>query len=141
MYVTDPKEIESKGLLRLHSTYRHDLKCYTSDEGRCQKTAAAFLKGLLDFEGALAPILAIMIRNDKVSNMMLDDSSAAQEVIDSLKGNLNEIMHYDGDDFLGFFIEKFGEKPTSVVCDSLAAVKNPYKAMQEIKSLIDCLIV
>jgi inositol hexakisphosphate/diphosphoinositol-pentakisphosphate kinase len=25
----------SGGLLRLHSTYRHDLKCYTSDEGRC----------------------------------------------------------------------------------------------------------
>lgn len=23
------------GLLRLHSTYRHDLKCYSSDEGRC----------------------------------------------------------------------------------------------------------
>jgi inositol-hexakisphosphate/diphosphoinositol-pentakisphosphate 1-kinase len=22
-------------LLRLHSTYRHDLKCYSSDEGRC----------------------------------------------------------------------------------------------------------
>ena len=40
-------EDKSGGLLRLHSTYRHDLKCYTSDEGRCQKTAAAFLKGLL----------------------------------------------------------------------------------------------
>ena len=26
---------EAHGLLRLHSTYRHDLKCYTSDEGRC----------------------------------------------------------------------------------------------------------
>lgn len=25
----------SGGLLRLHSTYRHDLKCYSSDEGRC----------------------------------------------------------------------------------------------------------
>lgn len=28
-------EEKSGGLLRLHSTYRHDLKCYTSDEGRC----------------------------------------------------------------------------------------------------------
>ena len=28
-------EDKSGGLLRLHSTYRHDLKCYTSDEGRC----------------------------------------------------------------------------------------------------------
>jgi hypothetical protein len=33
------------GLLRLHSTYRHDLKIYTSDEGRVQMTAAAFAKG------------------------------------------------------------------------------------------------
>lgn len=32
------------GLLRLHSTYRHDLKIYASDEGRVQMTAAAFAK-------------------------------------------------------------------------------------------------
>ena len=32
------------GLLRLHSTYRHDLKMYASDEGRVQMTAAAFAK-------------------------------------------------------------------------------------------------
>ena len=30
------------GLLRLHSTYRHDLKIYSSDEGRVQMSAAAF---------------------------------------------------------------------------------------------------
>ncbi|CAL4107646.1 unnamed protein product, partial [Meganyctiphanes norvegica] len=35
------------GLLRLHSTYRHDLKIYASDEGRVQMTAAAFAKGSL----------------------------------------------------------------------------------------------
>ena len=35
------------GFLRLHSTYRHDLKIYASDEGRVQTTAAAFAKGLL----------------------------------------------------------------------------------------------
>ena len=28
------------GLLRLHSTYRHDLKIYSSDEGRVQVRAA-----------------------------------------------------------------------------------------------------
>lgn len=37
------------GLLRLHSTYRHDLKIYASDEGRVQMTAAAFAKVLLLF--------------------------------------------------------------------------------------------
>lgn len=67
MYIEDftSKQEGDGGLLRLHSTYRHDLKCYTSDEGRCQKTAASFLKGLLFLEGALAPVLAIMVRNDE----------------------------------------------------------------------------
>ena len=40
-----------RGFLRLHSTYRHDLKIYASDEGRVQTTAAAFAKGLLALEG------------------------------------------------------------------------------------------
>jgi inositol hexakisphosphate/diphosphoinositol-pentakisphosphate kinase len=36
MYIEDKKKSDgADGLLRLHSTYRHDLKCYTSDEGRC----------------------------------------------------------------------------------------------------------
>ncbi|KAK3004314.1 hypothetical protein RJ639_018865, partial [Escallonia herrerae] len=48
---------EGTGLLRLHSTYRHDLKIYSSDEGRVQMSAAAFAKGLLDLEGQLTPIL------------------------------------------------------------------------------------
>jgi len=80
MYIEDKnsKQEGDGGLLRLHSTYRHDLKCYTSDEGRCQKTAAAFLKGLLFLEGALAPVLAIMVRNDEAVQKMLNDSSDAE---------------------------------------------------------------
>ena len=127
-------------MLRLHSTYRHDLKCYTSDEGRCQKTAASFLKGLLDFEGALAPILAIMVRNDAESNRMLDDSSAAQEVIDSLKGKLNELFHYDGEDMLGFFRTNFEENPPNIVIKTLRDIKNPYRLMQIMQSLINKII-
>lgn len=30
---------------------RHDLKIYSSDEGRCMITAAAFVKGFLNLEG------------------------------------------------------------------------------------------
>nr|VDC66611.1 unnamed protein product [Brassica rapa] len=48
---------EGTGFLRLHSTYRHDLKIYSSDEGHVQMSAAAFAKGLLDLEGQLTPIL------------------------------------------------------------------------------------
>lgn len=62
MYIDDAGQSGTAGgLLRLHNTYRHDLQCLASDEGRCLKTAAAFLKGLLSFEGALAPILATMV--------------------------------------------------------------------------------
>ena len=92
MYVED-KENKKAGLLRLHSTYRHDLKCYTSDEGRCQKTAAAFLKGLLELEGALAPVLAIMIRNDEAVQGLLNDSTEAEAVLDKVKEQLNELFH------------------------------------------------
>ena len=38
--------LPGSGFLRLHSTYRHDLKVYASDEGRVQMTAAAFTKVL-----------------------------------------------------------------------------------------------
>jgi inositol-hexakisphosphate/diphosphoinositol-pentakisphosphate 1-kinase len=38
---------DDKDCLSLYSSYRHDLKTYASDEGRCIKTAAAFLKGFL----------------------------------------------------------------------------------------------
>lgn len=50
--------------LSLYSSYRHDLKTYSSDEGRCIKTAAAFLKGFLSIEGELAPIIVSMIQAD-----------------------------------------------------------------------------
>ena len=58
------------GLLRLHATYRHDLKIYSSDEGRVQTSAAAFAKGLLDLEtsgtdsASLVPILVSLVRKD-----------------------------------------------------------------------------
>lgn len=39
-----PGDEDGGGVLRLHSTYRHDLKIYSSDEGRVQTTAAAFTK-------------------------------------------------------------------------------------------------
>ena len=34
-----PMGRDDMGLLRLHSTYRHDLKLYSSDEGRVRKVA------------------------------------------------------------------------------------------------------
>ena len=75
------------GLLRLHSTYRHDLKIYSSDEGRVQMTAAAFVKGFLDLEGELTPILASLVKTVNTSNL-LDDSDPAHDVMSGLKRRL-----------------------------------------------------
>ena len=40
----ESEDLPGSGLLRLHSSYKHDLKIYASDEGRVQMTAAAFAK-------------------------------------------------------------------------------------------------
>lgn len=59
------------------STFRHDLKIKTSDEGRVMKTAAAFAKGFLELEGELTPILVSLVSKESSKNnsvMMLDPS-------------------------------------------------------------------
>ncbi|KAH7846728.1 hypothetical protein Vadar_017420 [Vaccinium darrowii] len=80
---------EGTGLLRLHSTYRHDLKIYSSDEGRVQMSAAAFAKGLLDLEGQLTPILVSLVSKD---SSMLDGLDNASIEMDEAKARLNDII-------------------------------------------------
>ncbi|PKA60978.1 inositol hexakisphosphate/diphosphoinositol-pentakisphosphate kinase [Apostasia shenzhenica] len=80
---------EGTGLLRLHSTYRHDLKIYSSDEGRVQMSAAAFAKGLLDLEGQLTPILVSLVSKD---SSMLDGLENASSEMEEAKGRLHEII-------------------------------------------------
>ncbi|XP_011003199.1 PREDICTED: inositol hexakisphosphate and diphosphoinositol-pentakisphosphate kinase 2-like isoform X3 [Populus euphratica] len=80
---------EGTGLLRLHSTYRHDLKIYSSDEGRVQMSAAAFAKGLLDLEGQLTPILVSLVSKD---SSMLDGLDNASSEMEEAKARLNEII-------------------------------------------------
>ncbi|KAJ6738888.1 INOSITOL HEXAKISPHOSPHATE AND DIPHOSPHOINOSITOL-PENTAKISPHOSPHATE KINASE [Salix koriyanagi] len=80
---------EGTGLLRLHSTYRHDLKIYSSDEGRVQMSAAAFAKGLLDLEGQLTPILVSLVSKD---SSMLDGLDNASIEMEEAKARLNGII-------------------------------------------------
>ncbi|CAA7031348.1 unnamed protein product [Microthlaspi erraticum] len=80
---------EGTGLLRLHSTYRHDLKIYSSDEGRVQMSAAAFAKGLLDLEGQLTPILVSLVSKD---SSMLDGLDNASSEMEEAKAQLNELI-------------------------------------------------
>ncbi|KAK1667992.1 hypothetical protein QYE76_056151 [Lolium multiflorum] len=80
---------EGPGLLRLHSTYRHDLKIYSSDEGRVQMSAAAFAKGLLDLEGELTPILVSLVSKD---SSMLDGLEDGTIDINEAKALLHDII-------------------------------------------------
>lgn len=78
--------------MRLHSTYRHDLKIYSSDEGRCLKTAGAFTKGFLNLDGELTPIIVSMVRKDDVAQELLDMRSHKLDLSDIMKilsGSLN----------------------------------------------------
>ena len=82
---------ESTGLLRLHSYFRHDVKIYSSDEGRVQMTAAAFAKGLLDLDGDLTPILASLVRSFN-TNDMLDDTRCARGEQNDMKERLSVVI-------------------------------------------------
>ncbi|KAM7339772.1 hypothetical protein ACRRTK_000387 [Alexandromys fortis] len=85
------------GLLRLHSTYRHDLKIYASDEGRVQMTAAAFAKGLLALEGELTPILVQMVKSANMNGLLDSDSDSLSNCQQRVKARLHEILQKDRD--------------------------------------------
>jgi inositol hexakisphosphate/diphosphoinositol-pentakisphosphate kinase len=84
--------LPGSGFLRLHSTYRHDLKVYASDEGRVQMTAAAFTKGLLDLEGSLASVRTHLVKRDQHATDLLDTSNGADDIIRSVKEDLHLMM-------------------------------------------------
>ena len=96
-YPSGSGSIKGEGLLRLHNTYRHDLKCYSSEEGRCLKSAAAFLQGLLQLEGNLIQIIYSMVRRDEKINKLLDVESTSIETNQKeIKSNLNKFCNYNG---------------------------------------------
>ena len=91
------KNDRGEGLLRLHNTYRHDLKCYSSEEGRCLKSAAAFLQGLLQLEGSLIPIITSMVWKDEQINKLLDVNCTSCDINRrEAKKRLNEFCNYNG---------------------------------------------
>ena len=79
-------------LLRLHSSFRHDFKIYSSIEGRCQTTAAAFTKGFLDLEGDLTPILVSLVCYDEFASGLLDEP-ISKEDRDIVKKRIDQLLH------------------------------------------------
>ena len=87
------------GVLRLHATYRHDLKIKASDEGRVMKTAAAFTKGLLELEGNLTPILASLVTVEEKNRQMLDKggNDEIKDDMDRCKEHMAVLLQSDVD--------------------------------------------
>lgn len=82
------------GMLRLHSTFRHDLKIKASDEGRVMKTAAAFTKGMLELEGNLTPVLVSLVSVEEKNSQMLDHygNQEIKELMDKCKEHIDTQM-------------------------------------------------
>ncbi|XP_055012016.1 inositol hexakisphosphate and diphosphoinositol-pentakisphosphate kinase 2 isoform X4 [Boleophthalmus pectinirostris] len=121
------------GLLRLHSTYRHDLKIYASDEGRVQMTAAAFAKGLLALEGELTPILVQMVKSANMNGLL--DSDCLSDTQNRVKTRLHEILQQD-QDFVPDHYQKLAPTQSPSLVNSMNLVQNPVKTCDEVYSLI-----
>ncbi|XP_036266797.1 inositol hexakisphosphate and diphosphoinositol-pentakisphosphate kinase 2 isoform X13 [Pipistrellus kuhlii] len=126
------------GLLRLHSTYRHDLKIYASDEGRVQMTAAAFAKGLLALEGELTPILVQMVKSANMNGLLDSDSDSLSSCQQRVKARLHEILQKDRD-FTTEDYEKLTPSGSISLTKSMHLIKNPVKTCDKVYSLIQSL--
>ncbi|XP_076853508.1 inositol hexakisphosphate and diphosphoinositol-pentakisphosphate kinase 2 isoform X6 [Brachyhypopomus gauderio] len=126
------------GLLRLHSTYRHDLKIYASDEGRVQMTAAAFAKGLLALEGELTPILVQMVKSANMNGLLDNDIESLSSCQHRVKARLHEIMQKD-QDFADEDYEKLAPTCSTSLLNSMKAVQNPVSTCDQVYGLIQSL--
>ncbi|XP_061780935.1 inositol hexakisphosphate and diphosphoinositol-pentakisphosphate kinase 1-like isoform X2 [Nerophis lumbriciformis] len=123
------------GLLRLHSTYRHDLKIYASDEGRVQMTAAAFAKGLLALEGELTPILVQMVKSANMNGLLDSDSDSLTDCQQKVKARLHEIMQKDME-FSQDDYQKLAPTGSPSLVNSMKIIQNPVKTCDKVYSLI-----
>ncbi|XP_024884537.1 inositol hexakisphosphate and diphosphoinositol-pentakisphosphate kinase 2 isoform X3 [Temnothorax curvispinosus] len=126
------------GLLRLHSTFRHDLKIYASDEGRVQMTAAAFAKGLLALEGELTPILVQMVKSAN-TNGLLDNDCDSSKYQNMVKTRLHELLQQDRE-FTREDREQINPGNALSINAALDFVKNPVRCCQHVHSLIQKLL-
>ncbi|CAL7933411.1 unnamed protein product [Xylocopa violacea] len=126
------------GLLRLHSTFRHDLKIYASDEGRVQMTAAAFAKGLLALEGELTPILVQMVKSAN-TNGLLDNDCDSSKYQNMVKTRLHELLQQDRE-FTREDREQINPGNALSINAAMDFVKNPVRCCQHVHTLIQKLM-
>ncbi|KAL1007538.1 hypothetical protein UPYG_G00088080 [Umbra pygmaea] len=126
------------GLLRLHSTYRHDLKIYASDEGRVQMTAAAFAKGLLALEGELTPILVQMVKSANMNGLLDNDSDSLSSCQHRVKARLHEIMQKN-QEFTEDDYDRLAPTCAASIVNSMKIVENPVSTCDQVYTLIQSL--
>ncbi|XP_034049958.1 inositol hexakisphosphate and diphosphoinositol-pentakisphosphate kinase 2 isoform X5 [Thalassophryne amazonica] len=126
------------GLLRLHSTYRHDLKIYASDEGRVQMTAAAFAKGLLALEGELTPILVQMVKSANMNGLLDSDSDSLSSCQHRVKARLHEILQKNRD-FIDEDYDRLTPTGSVSLVNSMKIVQNPVATCDQVYALIQSL--
>ncbi|XP_054475135.1 inositol hexakisphosphate and diphosphoinositol-pentakisphosphate kinase 1 isoform X3 [Anoplopoma fimbria] len=126
------------GLLRLHSTYRHDLKIYASDEGRVQMTAAAFAKGLLALEGELTPILVQMVKSANMNGLLDSDSDSLTDCQQKVKARLHEIMQ-KRQEFTEEDYQKLAPTGSPSLVNSMKVIQDPVKTCDKVYALIQSL--
>ncbi|XP_058150054.1 inositol hexakisphosphate and diphosphoinositol-pentakisphosphate kinase 1 isoform X12 [Dasypus novemcinctus] len=124
------------GLLRLHSTFRHDLKIYASDEGRVQMTAAAFAKGLLALEGELTPILVQMVKSANMNGLLDSDGDSLSSCQHRVKARLHHILQQDAP-FGSEDYDQLAPTGSTSLLNSMAIIQNPVKVCDQVFSLIE----
>nr|XP_058915332.1 inositol hexakisphosphate and diphosphoinositol-pentakisphosphate kinase 1 isoform X13 [Kogia breviceps] len=124
------------GLLRLHSTFRHDLKIYASDEGRVQMTAAAFAKGLLALEGELTPILVQMVKSANMNGLLDSDGDSLSSCQHRVKARLHHILQQDAP-FGPEDYDQLAPTGSTSLLNSMAIIQNPVKVCDEVFALIE----
>ncbi|KAM3721275.1 Inositol hexakisphosphate and diphosphoinositol-pentakisphosphate kinase [Dirofilaria immitis] len=133
-----PEDTQGLGFLRLHSTYRHDLKIYASDEGRVQMTAAAFAKGLLALEGELTPILMQMVKSANTDGL-LDDDVNARDFQHELKCYLHSALQVDRD-WTSEDYENLNPSGVRSLTNAMEFIKNPRKMCEEIANYVQQMV-
>ncbi|XP_036874768.2 inositol hexakisphosphate and diphosphoinositol-pentakisphosphate kinase 1 isoform X14 [Manis javanica] len=124
------------GLLRLHSTFRHDLKIYASDEGRVQMTAAAFAKGLLALEGELTPILVQMVKSANMNGLLDSDGDSLSSCQHRVKARLHHILQQDTS-FGPKDYDQLAPTGSTSLLNSMAIIQNPVQVCDQVFSLIE----
>nr|XP_042132016.1 inositol hexakisphosphate and diphosphoinositol-pentakisphosphate kinase 1 isoform X19 [Peromyscus maniculatus bairdii] len=124
------------GLLRLHSTFRHDLKIYASDEGRVQMTAAAFAKGLLALEGELTPILVQMVKSANMNGLLDSDSDSLSSCQHRVKARLHHILQQDAP-FGPEDYDQLAPTGSASLLNSMSKIQNPVKVCDQVFALIE----